>query len=156
MLRRAFPQLVRAARPRLTVPILTVRQHSGSLLRWNGAGNADLLSVHEIPSTQEARQMPRFASDISGEGLYILAYGHKDVEAIREALRREAMAVDGITYEETSQVVHQLNDANSDWLWLQRLPYHVSICAPGSIEPVPPSYSPRAYPTSPAWWQTQP
>ena len=74
--------------------------------------------------------MPRHPSDISGEGLYILCHGHKDVEAIREALRREAMAVDGIEYEETSKVVLQLNDANSDWLWLQRLPYQVSICKP--------------------------
>jgi len=97
------------------------------LLRRNGAGNADLLSVHEIPSAKDARQMPRHPSDISGEGLYILCHGHKDVEAIREALRREAMAVDGIEYEETSKVVLQLNDANSDWLWLQRLPYQVSI-----------------------------
>ena len=79
--------------------------------------------------------MPRHPSDISGEGLYILCYGHKDVEAIREALRREAMAVDGISYEETSDVVHQLNDANSGWLWLQRLPYQISICALLGYEP---------------------
>ena len=59
------------------LPRPTFSPQADSLLRCNGVGNADLLSVHPLPSAEEARQMPRVPSDVSGESLYTLCYGHK-------------------------------------------------------------------------------
>ena len=100
---------------------------SMSMLRNHGAGNAELLAIHPIPTHEEARNMPRHVSELTGEGLYLLAEHGGHTDAVRERLRREIMAVDGIDYVDTSAVIMKMNEQNSEGLAMAKAPYQLAI-----------------------------
>lgn len=72
--------------------------------------------------------MPRHVSELSGDQLVILSEQGAHLGASRERLRREIMAIDGISYSETTNVVRTL-DICADRTCLAPRAYLPTLCA---------------------------
>ena len=77
-----------------------------SLARSAGVRAASTMPA--FPSALAARNMTRHISEVSGETLFCLA-GAGNGEAIRERVRREIMAKDGVEYEETTVRLQEMS-----------------------------------------------
>jgi hypothetical protein len=79
-----------------------------------------------LDSHDRASTLSRRAQVLSNESLYLLSHmGNKT--ATRERLRREIMVVDGVQYEETTAVLHEMNTKNTEGLALTKAPYQIAL-----------------------------
>lgn len=82
----------------------------------------------------DAKAMPRFVTELSGESLYMLVKvgeGSSQAHAARERLRREIMVVDGKEYHDAGLVVEKVEAVNAaSARGLGVIPFYVGIvCA---------------------------
>ena len=83
-----------------------------------------------IPTAASAKAMPRHVSEISGENLFILAQAG-NTDAVRERMRREIMAKDGVEYEETTVRLREMSSCAAANHHLHMFPFQLGIVTAG-------------------------
>ena len=81
---------------------------SGVLTRATRSLSVTAGGFPPLPTIDQAKAMPRHLSQVSGENLFVLTE-QGNANAIREQLRREIMAVDGMEYEETTVRLREMS-----------------------------------------------
>lgn len=88
------------------------------------------LSTKLIPSIDDAKAMPRNVSELSGEMLFVMANlggGTSNDTVLREMLRREIMAVDGVEYVDTKDRLMEISAYTDSITTTTKLPYQIGI-----------------------------
>jgi len=80
-----------------------------------------------LPTIEDAKRMPRHVSELSGDQLVILSEQGAHLGASRERLRREIMAIDGISYSETTNVLLAVAKESVGQQIMMKAPYQLSI-----------------------------
>ena len=99
-----------------------------SLARSAGARTASTMPA--FPNAAVAKSMTRHMSEVSGENLFILA-GAGNQDAIRERVRREIMAKDGVEYEETTVRLQEMSAVACANHHFYMFPFQVGIVSAG-------------------------
>jgi len=80
-----------------------------------------------VPTIEEAKEMPRYVTELTGEQLLLLSEQGGHLDASRERLRREIMAIDNIEYTETTPIMLQIADTCKGEQLKLKTPYYVGI-----------------------------